>query len=358
MPISTSSSSLPTAARLRRKVISASALLALLSACGGGSSGSSSSSGDVGVLPPVRTASVTVIAGSPTDAGYTDGAGLSARFQSPQGITMDAAGNLYVADSLNAIVRKITSGGQVSTFAGKAGSPGAADGTLATARFMEPASIGIDAAGNLLVADWLSARKITTDGIVTTIPGGGSGPMTWVRSEQLWGIAADRAGNIYLSNSTSTRRIAPTGVTTILESVTRDPVFGTPDIARRGITVDTSGGVYVFDLQNTVSRVDTSSRLTTLAGSAGVNAAADGTGTAARFQQVRALTADSQGNLFAADVDRVRKITPAGVVTTVAGKGSNLPLPNDVGSLWGIVADGKGNLYATFGNAVVKITLP
>lgn len=354
MPMSTLSSSLPAAARLRRKVFGAAALLALLTACGGGGSGS----GNVGAPPPVRTASVTIIAGSPNDAGYVDGAGLSARFQSPQGITMDAAGNLYVADSLNFTVRKITPGGQVSTFAGKAGAPIAADGTLATARFMEPSSIGIDAAGNLLVADWLSARKITTDGIVSTIAEVGTGPKTWVRSDQLWGIAADRDGNIYLSNSASTRRISPTGVTTILESVTRDPIFGTPDIARRGITVDASGGIYIFDLRNTVSRIDSSGRLTTIAGTAGVNAAEDGTGTAARFQQVRALTADSQGNLFAADIDRVRKITPGGVVTTVAGKGSTLPLPNDVGALWGIVADGKGNLYATFGHAVVKITLP
>lgn len=353
MLMSIPSSSLP-AARMRRKVVVAASLLALLTACGGGGS----DSGNVGTPPPVRTASVTIIAGSPTDAGYVDGAGLSARFRSPEGITIDAGGNLYVADSLNFTVRKITPGGQVSTFAGKADAPVAADGTLAAARFMEPTGIAIDAAGNLLVADWLSARKITTDGIVSTIAEVGTGPKTWVRRDQLGGIAADRSGNIYLSNSTSTRRISPTGMTTMLESVTLDPVFGTPDTVRRGITVDPSGGIYIFDLRNTVSRIDASGRLTTIAGTAGVNAAQDGTGAAARFQQVRALTADSQGNLYAADVDRVRKITPEGVVTTVAGNGSMLPLPGGQGSLRGIVTDGKENLYLTSGNAVVKITLP
>jgi serine/threonine-protein kinase len=349
-------------ARLRRKALGATAVLILLAACGGGGGGSGSGASTGAGSPPAPMASVTVITGAANEAGSADGAGASARFNNPAGITIDAAGNLYVADRLNRAVRKIAPDGRVSTLAGSPLDDVPADGPLASARFMAPTAIAIDAAGNLLVTDQLSVRKIRTDGVVSTIARVDTGQLTDPRSIQLFvlsGIAVDRDGNLYLTNGIGTRRISPAGTTTLLEGVaTMDNTNGTLPFLPRGITVDASGTAYVFDLQNTVSRLDASGYLNTIAGTPGVKGTADGNGTAARFTQVAALTADSQGKLFAADVDRVRTITPAGAVTTVAGKGSTLPLPDGLNSLAGIVADGKGNLYATWGHAIIKITLP
>jgi sugar lactone lactonase YvrE len=354
----------PSNARLRRKTLGAAALLALLTACGGGGGGA----GGGATLPPVSTAGITVLAGNPTEGGALDGTGTAARFGNPMGITIDAAGNLYVADRNNFAIRKITPDGQVSTVAGALGMEGDVDGAAPAARFQGPSALAVDKAGNLFVTDLLKVRKLTPSGTVSTVTELGTGNSVDGRSFQLFvpgALALDAAGNLYVSNGIGTRRITPAGDTVMLEGVaTLDNVSGTRIFSARGLTVDAAGAAYVFDMRKTVSRAASgSSSLVAIAGTPGATGTDDGSGAAARFDQVAALTIDSQGNLYAADRTRVRKITPEGVVTTVAGMvGTSSvqagPLPGSLGVLGGIVADGKGKLYATSGHAIVKITLP
>jgi hypothetical protein len=142
------------------------------------------------------------------------------------------------------------------------------------------------------------------------------------------------------------------------------------------VAVDAAGTVYLASIFNEILRIDAAGKTTVLAGAYGLRGASDGTGADARFTNVVALALDSQGNLYAADSGisydssgastynvLIRKITPAGVVTTIAGTPgvSELktgPLPGSLAPLGGIALDGKGNLYASSGTAVVKITLP
>ena len=225
----------------------------------------------------------STFAGTAEMPGSNDGTGAAARFTSPSEVAFDSANNLYVADTGNHTIRKITPAGVVSTFAGLAGVPGSADGTGSAARFNSPIGVALDGAGNLYVgdADNDTIRKITPAGVVTTFAG--------------------KAGEIGSADGTGS-----------------NARFSGP----RGVAVDTAGNVYVADtFNNTIRKITPAAVVSTLAGLAGQTGSADGTGSAARFNRPRGLAVDPASNIFVADTanDTVRRITPAGVVTTVAG---------------------------------------
>jgi secreted PhoX family phosphatase len=116
--------------------------------------------------------SLELLAGDIGGPGNLDGAGAEARFNFPDGVAVDRAGNLYVADTGNSTIRKITAAGVVTTLAGAPGIQGSADGTGADARFASPAGVAVDSAGNLYVADGnTTLRKVTPAGVVTTLAG-------------------------------------------------------------------------------------------------------------------------------------------------------------------------------------------
>jgi hypothetical protein len=184
------------------------------------------------------------------------------------------------------------------------------------------------------------------------------------------GIAADARDHLLVTNGVSTRRIVA-GATGMLEGVeVAQDLIGTRTAEARGVAVDSNNNVYVFDLQRRISRsfnplTVNANVLTPLAGAPNGRGAVNGTGTAATFEEVVALTVDPQGNVYAADAvnNLVRKITPEGVVTTIAGTARNGTLqtgslPGSLAPIRGIANDGKGTLYATSGNAVIKIRLP
>jgi sugar lactone lactonase YvrE len=167
---------------------------------------------------------VTTLAGKAGSTGRSDGTGADAQFNSPRGITADTAGDVYVADEGSANIRKITPQGVVTTLAGVAAMPGYTDGAGAVARFGSPRGLTVDAAGNVFVADTENnvVRKITPDGTVSTVAGnaGKTGDTDGTGTAALFsgprGITVDAAGNVFVADSdnNSIRMVTPAGVVT------------------------------------------------------------------------------------------------------------------------------------------------
>ena len=267
----------------------------------------------------------TTLAGTAGTVGSVNGTGTAARFSSPQGVVIDSAGNAFVADTGNRIVRRITSTGVTTTFAGTAGSAGNTDGTGTAARFQSPVGVARDASNNLYVVDPIgqTIRSITTTGVVTTF-----------------------AGNAGSAGSTDGSGIAAS--------------FSSPS----GAVVDSSGNILIADAANgTVRKITSAGAVTTFAGTAGSQGSVNGTGAAAMFYRPVGIARDASNNLFVADpvAHTIRRITPAGVVTTFAGFPAVVGANDNTGSLAsfrnpsGVVSDADGNLYvADSGNHTIR----
>ncbi|WP_018344351.1 NHL repeat-containing protein [Cytophaga aurantiaca] len=321
------------------------------------------------IIPPGDPQNVTTFAGSGT-AGSADGTGIAASFSGPRGLAMDGSGNIYVADFGNHLIRKITSAGVVSTFAGT-GSAGFVDGTGTAASFNSPRGLAVDAFGNVFVADWgnHTIRKITPAGVVTKYAGTGSygsvnAKGTSASFNSPAAVAFDRDGNLYVADTGNDliRKISPARVVTTLAgsgSSGNSNGNGTAATFNEpfGITVQSSGNIIVADRSNhLIRKITPAGIVTTLAGS-GTIGSADGVGTAASFYNPYCITADSYGNLYVTDWanNLIRRITDAGKVTTLAGgssqnaadgKGANASFNFPTG----IVVDSQGNLYVSDSN--------
>jgi sugar lactone lactonase YvrE len=273
---------------------------------------------------------VSTFAGS--TSGFVNGPVNTASFTSVVSAAIDASGNMYVADLNNNVIRKINSDGVVSTFAGS-GSFSYADGTGTAASFNTLERIAVDLSGNVYVTDRNNnkIRKITPAGVVTTLAGSSSGSAngsgTAAQFSAPKGIAVDNLGNVYVAdtNNHRIRKITPAGAVTTLAGSSYGDNDGTGTAAQfqspQDVAVDGSGNVYVADTSNSkVKKITPAGVVTTLAGStAGY---LDGTGTAAMFAYPTGIEVDGAGNIYVADNNnyRIRKITPTGVVTTFAGR--------------------------------------
>ena len=326
---------------------------------------------DLSRSPPSFSA-LALLAGS--GAGYVDGVGGVAKFNNPNGIAVDPAGVLYVADTSNALVRKIDGNAQVSTVAGGQGSQSERDGTGSQAQFNQPEGITADASGNVWVTDAGAGtirRIVVATGTVTTFAGTGTNGFadatgTNAQFNQPRGIVADGAGNLYVSdaNNQLIRQIvvATAVVTTLAGGVgLAGLVDATGGAARlnqpRGLALDGAGTLYVADSSNHCIRaiVLATGAVTTLAGT-GMPGIADGIGTSAAFDTPRGVVSDGFGNLYVADTNNsmIRKIVLATAqVTTLAGVARSAmqqlgPLPGKVADPWGIVAlPSSGSLVYT-----------
>ncbi|NOT99899.1 MAG: hypothetical protein HOO97_12535, partial [Sideroxydans sp.] len=327
--------------------------------------------------------SATTLAGSGM-LGSADGTGVAASFDTPFGITSDSAGNLYVTDSFGQIIRKTTPAGVVSTIAGTVATPGSADGTGAAASFSFPQGVAVDSAGNLFVADSgnHTIRKITSAGVVSTIAGtaGGFGSVDGTGAAARFigpgGIAVDSAGNLFVADSGNhtIRKITSAGVVTTVagSAVTPGITDGTGAVARfngpGGIAIDATGNLFVADTGNhTIRKITSAGVVTTVAGTAGLSGSTDATGTATKFNTPFGVTVDSAGNLFVADTynNTIRKIDTLGVVTTVAGTAGVSGSTNATGAAASfsspthITVDPAGNLFVTdMGNNMIRKVTP
>ena len=313
---------------------------------------------------------VTTLAGTYGQEGSADGTGATARFYNPDGVAVDGAGNVYVADRNNATIRKVTPAGVVTTLAGSAGQNGSADGTGAAASFSYPSGVAVDGAGNVYVADSdnNTIRKVTAAEVVTTLAGSvglsgsADGTGAAARFSYPTGVAVDGAGNVYVADyyNDTIRKVTPAGVVTTLAGTAGQygSADGTGATARfsypTGVAVDGAGNVYVADSDNnTIRKVTPAGVVTTLAGSSGQQGSADGTGAAASFYNPRGVAVDGSGNVYVADSDNntIRKVTPAGVVTTLAGSSGQRGSADGAGAAasfynpTGVAVDGAGNVY-------------
>ena len=286
-------------------------------------------SSSVSITPKV----VMTMAGN-GNPSLINGSGSGATFNNPKGVTADADGNVYVADTDNMVIRKITPAGVVTTFAG--GGPGTStNGTGTSASFSEPLGIAIDASGNLYVSDRNNGliRKITPAAVVTTFAGGGSGPeINGTGTEASFfapaGLTVDKQNNVYVAEQGGcrVRKITPAGVvTTLAGSGTQGTADGTGTAASftdaYGIGVSPNGNVYVASgVAHVIRKITPGGVVTTFAGT-GSAGFTNGTGTAASLDIPTGVVVDGNGNLFVSELGNncIRKITSAGVVTTFAG---------------------------------------
>jgi sugar lactone lactonase YvrE len=300
---------------------------------------------------------ITTLAGKALTSGTADGTGTAARFAFPMGVALDDGGDVYVADSGSHTLRKVTAAGVVTTLAGTAGVAGSADGASSVATFDTPSGVAVDSTGNVYIADTLNhtIRKLTAAGVVTTLAGqaGASGSVDGTAGAARFfgpqGLALDAAGtHLYVAdtnNDTIRRIVVSSGVVTTLAGAAGQAgsADGLGTVARfngpTALAVDDSGTLYVADTDNHIIRTITSAgTVTTLAGRAGRSGASDGTGQAAAFNHPSAIAVDGSSNLYVLDTDNhtIRKIvSAAGVVTTLAGQ------PGESGS-----ADGAGTVDA------------
>ncbi len=327
--------------------------------------------------------SVTTLAGAPGQTGGADGNGGDARFAYPFGLAVDVVGNVYAADYGNSTVRKITSGGTVTTLAGSTGVTGSADGQGNAARFDHPSAVSVDGAGNVYVIDTSNQtiRKISLNGGVSTLAGtatlGGrvDGLGAAARFFYPSGLTVTSAGTVYVADTCNhTLRVVTaagsvstlagaTGTSGFLDGNGQAALFAYPG----GVAIDGAGNLYIADHNNhTIRKMNTSGSVTTLAGAAGISGSADGVGGAARFNGPTGVAVDGSGNVYVADAGNssIRQITAGGAVTTFAGVSGSPGNADGTGagarfnSPQGVAVDGAGAIYVadTNNNTIRKIT--
>jgi hypothetical protein len=314
---------------------------------------------------------ITTVAGTVGVIATLNGTGTAAQFTNPGAIASDSAGNLYIADPTAHVIRKITTAGVVTTFAGVVNSAGSADGAADVARFNGPSSVAVDTLGNVYVADTNNhtIRGISASGIVQTLAGtaGSIGSIDGLgaaaRFNYPLGVAVDTTGTAYVSDTYNhlIRRISQNGTvsTTGGAAGVRANADGPLGASRfafpTGIAVDSTGNVYVADSNNaTIRKISTGNVTSTYAGTAGSFGSANGAAlTVARFNQPNGVAVDSTGVVYVADTfsHTIRRITVAGEVTTLAGLAGSSGSTDGTGSGArfyqpnGIAVDGASNLY-------------
>jgi uncharacterized protein (TIGR03437 family) len=317
------------------------------------------------LIRKVSNGVITSVAGTGV-AGYNGDNGPVARVQLkyPAGVTVDASGNLYIADTGNCRIRQV-SNGVMATVAGSAAYGYAGDnGPAVNAQLNFPNGVGVDSAGNLYIADTLNyvVRKVS-DGLITTVAGSGwwglggdNGPATGALLSYTYGVALDAAGSLYIADQENQRirKVSNAVITTVAGAGSQGdngPAAGAQLYAPGGVAVDFAGSVYVADTSNNRIRKISKGAIATVAGNGTMGYGGDyGPATGAQLNDPVGVAVDSAGNLYIADRGRVRMVSN-GVITTVAGNatpgygGDNGPALAAQVAPYGVAVDSAGNLY-------------
>ena len=292
---------------------------------------------------------VNTVAGSSKCCAVGDGGpATSAWLTGPDGLAFDSAGNLYVYETQAGRIRKVTPAGIITTYAGT-GTPGATgDGGPATSAQLSPTSggnngIAMDAAGNLFIADGNNQRirRVSANGIITTVAGNGSpgfggdgGPATSAMLQYPHGIALDSAGNLYIADASNyrIRKVDTNGIITTVAGNGNVVFGGDGGVATKasfeqpnGVAVDSLGNLYFNDGRR-IFRVNPAGTFNLIAGTSSLGYSGDGgPAISAQFRSAEGMVVDNAGNLLIADASngRIRRIDPAGIVMTIAGGGSS-----------------------------------
>lgn len=331
---------------------------------------------------------ITTVAGS-ASAGFSgDGfAATSAQLNQPEAVAVDGSGNLYIADVQNNRIRKVTTGGIISTYAGTGVYGSNGDGGPATsAQLSSPSAVSVDGSGNLYITDGNArVRKVTLGGTITTVAGtgtpgfsGDNGPAASAQMQGVWGTMTDLSGNLLICDESNQRirKVASDGTITTFagngsnyignNGPATSAVLYNPD----AVYTDHAGNMYFPD-KNTVLRVDAvTGTITTFAGNGNGYSATDGyQATAQPVWSPFGIWGDPAGNIYigCAGDYTVRKVAPSGIMTKFAGTaGTNgysgnggLATSAVIGHAQGIVGDAAGNVYITdFDHSVIRKVTP
>jgi len=277
--------------------------------------------------------------------GGDGGPAILAQLSATSGVAVDSTGSIFIADLDNNRVRKVTATGVISTVAGNGSFGFSGDGGPAKAASLNfPVGIAVDTAGNLYIADAANhrIRKVTPDGIINTVAGTGTagfsvdgGSATAAQLDSPLGVAVDSAGNIYIADffNHRVRRVSTAGVISTVAGNGAEGFSGDggPATAAQlgnptGVAVDSAGSVYVVSLSHhRIRKVSAAGVISTVAGNGTPGFSGDGgPATAAQVDSPIGVAVDSVGNLYIPDLrnHRIRRVTPAGVISTVAGTGT------------------------------------
>ncbi len=349
-------------------------------------------SGTVAGTPPSTVASgytISTVAGDGTLGFSGDGGpGTLAELSVPFGVAVDGAGNLFIADFGNSRLRKVTPANAITTVAGNGTIGFSGDGGPATsAQLFSPEGVAVDGAGNLFIADLLDnrIRKVTPAGTITTVAGNGTlgfsgdgGPGTSAELASPTGVAVDGAGNLFIADflNNRIRKVTPAGIITTVAgngtigfSGDGGPGTSAQLFLPEGVAVDGAGNLFIADSgNNSIRKVTPAGTITTVAGNGTLGFSGDGgPATLAELDSPVGVAVDGAGNLFIADSENnlIRKITPAGTITTVAGNGTRgfsgdggPGTSAELASPSGVAVDRAGNLFIAEwrNNRVRKLT--
>lgn len=325
---------------------------------------------------PAVAQNISTVAGTGV-AGYSGDGGpaTSAQLDNPYRVAVDSAGNLYIADYLNSRIRKVNTSGVTATVAGNGTYGSSGDGGPATsAQLSLPWGVAVDNAGNLYIADTTNSivRKVDTSGTITAVAGTGtygfSGDGDPATSAQLGnpsGVIVDSVGNLYIADTQNNRvrKVGTNGTITTVAGNGTEGFSGDGSLATSAqlnrptdMAVDSAGNLYIADTQNNrIRKVNTSGTITTVAGDGTFGDGGDGgPATSAQFGYPYGVAVDSAGNLYIADTlnNRLRKVDTSGNISTVAGNGTDgysgdggPAISAQLSGPFGVRVDSLGNLY-------------
>jgi len=325
---------------------------------------------------------ISTIAGNGT-GGYSGDGGVAtaAEVNNPNCVAYDAAGNIYIADYGNKRVRKVTPSGAISTFAGTGIGTSAGDGGAATgAAIGTPVSVSVDAAGNVYIADDANnnVRKVNTAGVISTIAGTGAAgyngdgiAATTAKLNAPYSVAVDAAGNVYIADGANSRvrMVNTSGMISTFAgggSGTADGIPASTALLGTPFALAIEGSnVYISDANtNLVRKVDASGMISTVAG--GGTSTADGTSATAAALTPNGIAIDATGNLYIADgTSKIRKVNTSGIISTVAGDGTSgfagdgsMATSAELNAPTDVKVDAVGNLFIAdySNNRIRKVT--